>query len=139
MAEFFTDEQIKACIDEPKPLPIELAALTPPLRRTTLAVRKRNTMSLGRLARTTESLSARVCIICSTSLSSWRICRRLPTRCFGCVVTMGKAMSTPIRSNVIDSTASTCTRPHSVTRSAGLKEDGFAEPTDRYSDPSRCP
>ena len=60
MAEFFTDEQIKAYIGEPKPLPVESGNLTLPLRNTRVVIRKHNTMSRGRLARTTESLSARV-------------------------------------------------------------------------------
>ena len=117
MAEFFTDEQIKACIGEPKPLPVELGDLTLPLRNTRAGHKEAQYDVTG-----TSGTDYRI-IIRQSVHNLVRLfhhpgasCRKLPTRCFGCVGTMEKAMSTPIRSNAIGSIPSICTRPHSVIR-----------------------
>jgi len=134
VAEFFTDEQIKAYIGEQKPLPVELAALTPPLRNTRAGHKEAQYDVTG-----TSGTDYRVIIRQSVhNLFDFSIILAHLSKTTNQVFRLrrynGKSHE---HTNQIERDRFYGFHMHTATQryqERGLKEDGFAEPTDRYSD-----
>jgi hypothetical protein len=134
MAEFFTDEQIKACIGEQKPLPVEFANLTLPLRNTRAGHKEAQydvTGAFGTDYRVIIRQSAHNLFDFSIILAHLS---KITNQVFRLRRYNGKSHE---HTNQIERDRFYGFHMHTATQryqERGLKEDGFAEPTDRYSD-----
>ena len=134
MAEFFTDEQIKAYIGEPKLLPVELGNLTLPLRNTRAGHKEAQYDVTG-----TSGTDYRVIIRQSVhNLFDFSIILAHLSKTTNQVFRLrrynGKSHE---HTNQIEHDRFYTFHMHTATQryqERGLKEDGFAEPTERYGD-----
>jgi hypothetical protein len=134
VAEFFTDQQIKDCIGEPKPLPTELGGPTLPLRSTRAGHKEAQYDVTG-----ASGTDYRVIIRQSRSnLFDFSIILAHLSKTTNQVFRLrrynGKSHE---HTNQIERDRFYGFHLHTATQhyqERGLKEDGFAEPTDRYSD-----
>jgi hypothetical protein len=134
VAEFFTDEQINACIDEPKPLPLELADLTPPLRNTRAGHKEAQYDITG-----TAGTDYRVIVRQSVhNLFDFSIILAHLSKTTNQVFRLRRYNEkSHEHTNQVERDRFYGFHVHTATQryqERGLKEDGFAEPTDRYSD-----
>jgi hypothetical protein len=133
--EFFTDEQIAALIAEPKPLPRELAASYPPLRRSKVGGHKEAQYEVSGSAGNDFRIIIRQNDVNALDFSAILAYQSKTThQVFRLRRYNGKSHE---HSNRLEKSALYAFHIHQATeryQREGEKEDSYAEPTDRYSD-----